>query len=118
MENIVVGTKSFAPISQPAGDSPAEWRVEDAAIVPMLRPTIRAKASINAQRTNVNVQVKVSVPVITVVNGVQLSSNTVIAAASVTVLQNTLGSEVTFALDSLIAALIAQRNAILLGHAV
>lgn len=116
MDNIISGAKTFVALTSPSGDTPAEWRVEDPLIVPMLRPTIRSKATKNAQGTNVNMQLKVSVPVITVVNGVQLSSNTVISTASLTVLQNTIGSEVAFALDSLIAGLQSLRDDYLVGH--
>lgn len=114
---ITVGTKDFAIFSNPtsAGD-PAVWRYEDLTKVPMLRPIIRQTVSKNSKGTNINVTVKASIPIVETVNSVQQSTNTAIATASITSLQNSLGSEVSDAVDSLIAALTALKANIVAGR--
>lgn len=114
---ITVGTKDFNIYSNPtsAGD-PALWRYEDAAKIPMFRPTIRQTISKNSKGTNINVTIKAAFPIVDTVNSVQQSSNTAIATASITSLQNSLGSEVSDAVDALIASLTALKANIVAGR--
>lgn len=116
--NIVTpGLGEFVVFNQPSGSNdPAVWRRENTAVPPMFRPTITQTARSNKTGTNVNVMVKVNVPVVdTDPAGKQSSSNTVIAQATVTSLQNIVGNHTANAIEALILALTEQKDAIVAG---
>lgn len=119
MSEITTGAHAFQPFSLPtsSGD-PAVWREEVATVVPLYRPTIKLTSSANKTRTNINMGVKVVVPDVITVDGVQSAQNKAIATASVTSLQNVTSDVVAQAIDGLIAALTATRTAILAGTTV
>lgn len=68
----------------------AEYRVEDPAIPPMLRRTLVLTAKPNSSRTNVNVAFKLVTPVISTVDGRQVSLDRRVIQGSFTSLQNVL----------------------------
>lgn len=116
MANIIVGDKTFAPFSQPTSNGDAAiWRVEDPLIAPMYRPTLRLTGKANSTGTNINMTLKASVPVVSLVNGVQTSQNTAIASASLTALQNVSTDEVVDAIAALIAGLTAAKSSLIAG---
>lgn len=119
MSNIVAGTHTFKPFSLPTsiGD-PAIWREEVSAVAPMFRPTIKLTSSQNKTNTNVNMSVKVNVPDVVTVDGIQQAQNKAIATATITSLQNVTSDVVAQAIDGLIAALTSARTAILAGTTV
>lgn len=108
----------FVVFNQPSGaNDPAVWRREDLTVPPMYRPTITQTARSNKTGTNVNVSVKVVVPVVdTDAAGKKTSSNTVIAQATITSLQNIVGDHTDNAIDALIAALTQQKASIVAGR--
>ena len=119
MSNIVVGTKTYVPFSLPTSNGDAAvWRVEDASIAPMFRPTLRLTSKANNLGTNVNMTLKASVPVVSTVDGTQVSKNTAIASATLTALQNVSTSEAADAIDALIKGLTAVRDAMIAGKTV
>ena len=108
----------FLVFNQPSGSNdPAVWRREDLTVPPMYRPTIMQAARPNKTGTNVNVMIKAVVPVVdTDAAGKKTSSNTVIAQATITSLQNIVGDHTGNAIDALIAALTQQKAAIVAGR--
>lgn len=113
----VTDVGDFVVFNQPSGSNdPAVWRREDLTVPPMYRPTITQTARSNKTGTNVNVMIKVAVPVVdTDVSGKKTSNNTVIAQATVTSLQNIVGDHTSHAIDALIAALTQQKASIIAG---
>lgn len=119
MENIVVGSSTFTPYSEPTGSrDPAIWRSEDTAVPAMFRSTMMHTAQLNATKTNVNETLVVEVPIVTTdaATGQFVSKNKYIASAKFTALQNVVGDDyAVLALDGLIELLTARRSAILAG---
>lgn len=116
MNNIISGDLIFAPFSAPTSNGDAAiWRVEDSLLAPMYRPTIRLTGKGNAKQTNTNMTLKVNVPVVRTVDGLQVSTNTVVATGTLTALQNVTTSEVNNAIDALIAGLIQAKAAMTAG---
>lgn len=116
MNNIVSGNLTFAPFSAPSSNGdPAIWRVEDSNLAPMYRPTIRLTGKSNAKQTNANMTLKVQVPVVRLIDGEQVSTNTAVATATLTALQNVTTSEVIDAIDVLIAGLTETKLSMVAG---
>lgn len=115
-EPIVTDALTFEPFSAPSSNGdPAIWRVEDPSIAPMHRPTIRLSGKTNSTGTNANMVLKVQIPVVQVVGGIAASSNTAIASANVTALQNVTGEDVDNCIDALIAGLTQLKVSIVAG---
>lgn len=119
MSTIVVGNSSFYAYAVPAGlRDTAIWRLPVVDTPPLYYPIIEQSAAMNKAKTNVNSTIIVEVP-IAVKNpttGLWSSSNKVRATATFTSLQNV--SEATahgLAIDALIAALTARKDAMLAG---
>lgn len=119
MNNIISGNLTFAPFSAPTSNGDAAiWRAEVLTLAPMYRPTIRLTGKGNAKQTNSNMTLKVNIPVVRTVDGVQVSSNTVVATGSLTALQNVTTSEVSDAIDALIAGLTSAKAAMTAGKTI
>lgn len=113
---IVTDALTFAPFSAPSSNGdPAIWRVEDSSLAPMHRPTIRLSGNLNSTGTNANMVLKVQIPVVKVVDGIATSSNTAIASANITALQNVTGEDVGNGIDALIAGLTQLKDSIAAG---
>lgn len=119
MNNIISGDFTFAPFSAPTSNGDAAiWRVEDSLLAPMYRPTIRLTGKSNAKQTNSNMTLKVNFPVVRTVDGVQVSTNTVVATGTLTALQNVTTNEVINAIEALIAGLSEAKVAMAAGKTI
>lgn len=117
MENIIVGSNTFAPYSAPQGvRDPAIWVLEKPDTPSMYWPTITQSAALNASKTNVNVTVLVEVPVVTQADGAYDAKNKFVARLTYSALRNVVSADnAVLALDALSAAVAAQKAAILKG---
>lgn len=117
---ITAGTKDFNLFSSPSSsDSPAVWRHEDATLAPMYRPTIKQTAKPNSAGTNINSRLAIRVPIVSTVNGTQVSTNNVGVNIEFTSLQNIASDvELTLAADAAIASLTALKANLIAGRTV
>lgn len=93
------------------------WRKEDPSVAPMFRPTLTLVGKLNAQRTNVNMALKLVTPVISTVNGVNVVSSTRVTEVRHTALQNLDSALAIPDIDFLIVALAALKLNIVNGKA-
>lgn len=117
---ITAGTKDFILFSSPSSsDSPAVWRHEDATLAPMFRPTIKQTAKPNSAGTNINSRLAIRVPIVSTVNGTQVSTNNVGVNVEFTSLQNIASDvELTLAADAAIASLTVLKANLIAGRTV
>lgn len=85
---------------------PAIYRWEDTSVYPMYRPTIKLSGRPNKNGTNVNMKLRIDVPIVQVNTtlNTQTSTNKAVATLDFTSLQNSDVKGVQEAVDALIAA--------------
>lgn len=115
IETIEAGTNDFVLFLEEPNK--ATWRKEDASVPPMFRPTLTLTGKINAQRTNVNMALKLVTPVMSTVNGVPVVSSTRVSEFKHTALQNLDPVLAVPDIDVMITALTALKQNIVDGKA-
>lgn len=112
---IEAGTTDFSLFSEEANKT--TWRQDLVGVAPMFRPTLALTSKLNAPKTNANVALKLSKPVIVTVNGLPVVRGTRISEFRHTALQNLDSAEAISDIDVMIAALTALKQNIVDGRA-
>lgn len=115
IETIEAGTNDFVLFLEEPYK--ATWRKEDPSVPPMYRPTLTLSGKMNAQRTNVNVALKLVTPVTSTVNGVTVVSASRVTEVRHTALQNLDSALAVPDIDFIITALTALKQNIVDGKA-
>lgn len=104
---ITVAGHDYIVFSAPTSAyDPAVYRWEDTSIYPMFRPTIKLSGRPNKNGTNVNMKLRIDVPIVqkNTTLDTQTSTNKAVATLDFTSLQNTDVKGVQEAIDAVIAA--------------
>lgn len=115
IETIEAGTNDFVLFLEEPNKT--TWRQEDASVAPMYRPTLTLLGKLNAQRTNVNMALKLVTPVLSTVNGIDVVSATRVTEVRHTALQNLDSARAITDIDFMIVALTALKHNIVDGKA-
>lgn len=115
IETIEAGTDDFVLFLEEPNKT--TWRKEDTSVAPMFRSTLTLSGKLNAQRTNVNMALKLVTPVISTVNGVSVVSSTRVSEFKHTALQNLDSALAIPDIDVMITALTALKQNIINGKA-
>lgn len=115
IETIEAGTNDFVLFLEEPNKT--TWRKEDTSVAPMFRPMLTLVGKLNAQRTNVNMALKLVTPVISTVNGSTVVSSTRVTELRHTALQNLDSALAIPDIDIMVTALNALKQNIVDGKA-
>lgn len=112
---IEAGTTDFSLFSEETNK--AIWRQDLVGVPPMYRPTLTLTSKLNAPKTNANVALKLSKPVIVTVDGLPVVRGTRVSEFRHTALQNLDSAAAASDIDVMIIALTALKQNIIDGRA-